>query len=314
MVDLAQLRVFVTAAEEMNFSRAARRLHLTQSAVSQNIQAIERRYGVQLFLRRGRSVQLSEAGQAILPLAYEVLNCARLFDDALQNVQGYIGGEIVIGCSTTAGKYLLPNLVASFRRIYPEVRVRVNVITRQLVIERLLDEKIVFGIVSKKIEHRHLELQPLFEDRVILIVPADHPWGECGRISPMDLQDQPLIMREETSGTREVLCEGLKAHGITPDMLNVVMELGNAEAIEIAVEEGIGVAFVSEVVAARGIALGRVKRVEVEGLDLRRCIYLARHMMYPFTRAQTLFWSFVHQQRPYLDTNILHNLVTFAPA
>ncbi|RME91324.1 MAG: LysR family transcriptional regulator, partial [Anaerolineae bacterium] len=257
MIELSQLRVFVAAAEEKNFSRAARRLHLTQSAVSQNIQAIERMYGVQLFLRRGRSVQLSEAGQSILPLAYEVLNTARLFDDALRNIHGYVGGEILLGCSTTAGKYLLPNLVAAFRRSYPDVRVRVNVMNRQMVIDQLLGQKIVYGIVSKRIEHRLLELRPLFEDHVILIVPADHPWGQCGRVTPQDLQDQLLIMREETSGTREVLCEGLQAHGITPDMLNVVMELGNAEAIEIAVEEGIGIAFVSEVVAARGIALGR---------------------------------------------------------
>ncbi|RME91437.1 MAG: hypothetical protein D6770_00405, partial [Anaerolineae bacterium] len=89
---------------------------------------------------------------------------------------------------------------------------------------------------------------------------------------------------------------------------------GNAEAIEIAVEEGIGIAFVSEVVAARGIALGRVKKVEVEGLDLRRNIYLARHIDYPFTRAQTLFWSFVQQRRPSLDVDILRNLSVFSPS
>ena len=110
-VEISQLKVFVAAAEERNFSAAAKRLHMSQSAVSQNIQTLERAYGVELFIRRGRSVELSEEGESILPTAREVLNAARLLEDNLHNVNNEVGGELIIGCSTSAGKYLMPTLL-----------------------------------------------------------------------------------------------------------------------------------------------------------------------------------------------------------
>jgi DNA-binding transcriptional LysR family regulator len=137
-----------------------------------------------------------------------------------------------------------------------------------------------------------LECLPLFDDRIFLIVSSDHPWAGYGKATPDDLLDQPIIMREEMSGTCDTVMQSLKNFGITPDMLNVTMELGNPEAIEMAVERGVGIAFVSEMVAARGLAFGRIKKVELQGLDLRRKIYMARHIGFPFTRAQSLFWDF----------------------
>lgn len=312
MIELSHLRVFLAAAEEKNFSRAAERLHMSQSAVSQNIQAMERAYNVELFLRRGRSIVLSEAGEAILPMVRDVLRSARLLEDSLHEVNNQIGGELLIGCSTSAGKYLMPPLLSMFQQRYPAVHPRVKIFGREGVYERLLDQTIPFGVASKRFEHRDLECMPLFDDRIYLIVPADHPWAEYGRATPDDLLDQKMILREETSGTCETVMEALKGCGITPDMLNIVMELGNPEAIEMAVERGVGIAFVSEMVAARGLAFGRVKKVELEGLELHRTVYMGRHVNYPFTRAQSLFWEFAKEQREKLNTEIWDSLVNFA--
>ena len=102
-----------------------------------------------------------------------------------------------------------------------------------------------------------------------------------------------MILREEGSGTREVMMEALRQQDISPDMLSISMELGNAEAIEMAVEEGLGVAFVSKLAAARGLALGRVVEIEVDGMTLQRGIYLGRNRRFPTTRAQGEFWDFV---------------------
>ncbi|MDX9990594.1 MAG: LysR family transcriptional regulator [Anaerolineales bacterium] len=296
-MNIPELRVFVTAAEELNFSRAATRLHLSQSAVSQNIQSIEKSYGVELFVRHGRSVQLSEVGHVILPMAREVLNSMRLLEDSLINVKGDVAGELTIGCSTTSGKYILPYLLAAFRREYSLVRSRVAISSRSAVVERLLDQTLALGVMSRQVEHRDLEYMPLLEDRVILIVPVNHPWADYGRAMPADLLDQPFIVREESSGTAEVVANALKQQGVMPDMLNVVMELGNAEAITMAVEEGIGIAFVSELVAARGLALGRIKQVNIHGLDILQRIYLYRQAGAVFTRAEARFWDFVQENR-----------------
>jgi len=308
MVELSELKVFLAAAEERSFSKAATRLHLSQSAVSQTIQALEKSFGVDLFVRHGRSVWLSEAGQALLPMAKEVIGSSRLMEEAMNNIQSQIVGELNIGCSTTAGKYLLPNLVASFRRDYPAVRVRINILSRDQVSTRILDESLPIGVVSKRIEHHDIEHQPLFEDRVILIVPPHHPWVKFGRALPSDLIDQPLIMRENHAGTSEVLFEGLAQHGVNSDMLNIVLEIGSSEAIEVAVEEGNGIAFVSELAAARGLVMGRIKKVEIEGLQLHRTVYLTRNLRCAPSRAQDRFWSFALDQREQIAQQIFEKV------
>lgn len=312
MVELSTLQVFLIAAEEKNFSNAAKRLHLSQSAVSQNIQSMERAYGVELFIRRGRTVELSEAGQTILPMVQDVLRAARMLEDGFHDLHDQVGGEILIGCSTSAGKYLLPVLLSDFQRQYPAVRPRVKIMGRDSIHDRLLSNAIPFGVTSKIFEHRDLECQPLFDDRIILIVSTDHPWAEYGKALPDDLLDQPIIMREEMSGTCDTVMQGLKNYGITPDMLNVTMELGNPEAIEMAVERGVGIAFVSEMVAARGLAFGRIKRVEMQGLELSRTVYISRNLNNPLTRAQSLFWKFAQSQRKEINTEIWDSLVDFS--
>lgn len=311
MIELSTLRVFLIAAEEKNFSNAAKRLHMSQSAVSQNIQSMEKAYGVELFIRRGRSVELSEAGQSILPMAREVLRAARMLEDGFQGINNQVGGELLIGCSTSAGKYLMPALLSDFQREYPAVHPRVKIMGREGVHDRLLNQSIPMGVSSKYFEHRDLECLPLFDDRIFLIVSCDHPWADYGKATPDDLQDQRMIMPEEISGTSETVLQNLKNFGITPDMLNVTMELGNPEAIEMAVERGVGIAFVSEMVAARGLAFGRIKKVELQGLDLRRTVYIVRNLNYPFTRSQTLFWDFAQSRREQLNTEIWDSLVNF---
>ncbi|MBI5965772.1 MAG: LysR family transcriptional regulator [Chloroflexi bacterium] len=311
LIEISTLRVFLAAAEEKNFSNAAKRLHLSQSAVSQNIQSMERAYGVDLFIRHGRVVELTEAGQSILPMARDVLRAALLLEDGFQEITHQIGGELLIGCSTSAGKYLLPALLSDFQREYPAVHPRVKIMGREGVYERLLNQSIPIGVSSKYFDHRDLESVPLFDDRIYLIVPANHSWANYGKAVPDDLLDQRIIMREEISGTCETVMQGLKSYGITPDMLDVTMELGNPEAIEMAVERGVGIGFVSEMVAARGLAFGRVKKVELQGLDLKRTVYIARHLNHPLTRAQSLFWEFAKSMRDKLNTEIWDGLVNF---
>lgn len=308
MLDITTLRVFLTAAEEGGFTRAAERLHLSQSAVSQHIQSLERTYGIRLFVREGRSVKLSEHGQIILPLVREILGTANLLEEILLQANNAVGGDLTIGCSTSAGKYILPVLLAGFKERYPAVFPRVRVMPRELIVEHLLNRVLPFGVFSRKIEQPSIECTPLFEDRIVLIVPITHPWANFGRALPSDLLDQPLILREENSGTGEALNEALRAQGIAPEMLHVTMELGNPEAIEMSVEQGLGIAFVSEMVAARHLALGRIRVVEVEGLDLKRTIYLARRRDTHLTRAQTLFWEFAKEQYPVIHQWLLPHL------
>ena len=311
MINVVALKIFIAAAEEKNFSRVAERLNLSQSAISQHIRAIEKHYDISLFVRRGRSVELSEAGETVLPAAREALNAMRLLEDTLRNVNQEVGGELIVGCSTSAGRYLMPTLLSIFQTHYPAVHSRVRVMSRDSVLDRLLNESIPIGIASRFFEHHELECAPLFEDQIQLIVHPNHPWAQYGRAMPADLVDQPVLLREASSGTLSATLEGLKKHGISLDMLQPVMELGSAEAIEMAVERGVGVAFVSAMVAARGLAMGRICKVDIAGLDLRRTVWMARRVGYPFTRAQSLFWQFAQGMRSQINTEIWHDLTNF---
>ncbi len=293
--NINDLAVFLVACETKNFSQAGRQLHISQPAISQTINSLEKHFETKLFIRQGRSIYLTEIGQALRPMAQELVSAARRMEESVFSLQGEVVGEFEIGCSTAAGKYLLPNLIARFRRIFPLVRINVVVTSRNSVINKLTSGEVAMGISSRRIDHRDLEYKDFFTDEVILIASADHPWADYRRIFPDDLLDEPMILREESAGTLEVLKNGLLEHDISFDMLKVAMGLGNAEAIAIAVEEGIGVAFISRLAASRGLELGRIVEVDVEGMSLFRKIYLARNQRFPATRAQSEFWDFVHQ-------------------
>jgi DNA-binding transcriptional LysR family regulator len=308
--NLNELSIFLVACETKNFSQAGRQLHLSQPAISQTINNLEKHFGTKLFLRQGRSVNLTEIGQALRPMAQELVSAAKRLDETVFSLQGEVVGEFDIGCSTASGKYLLPSLIARFRRMYPMVRANVVVTSRNSVIKKLTSGGVAMGVTSRRIQHRDLEYEDFFSDEVILIVPAEHPWANFRRIYPDDLLDEPMILREESAGTIEVLKRGLLEHDISFDMLNIAMVLGNAEAIEMAVEEGIGVAFISRLAAARGIELGRAVEVKVEGMNLYRKIYLARNQRFPTTRAQSEFWDFVHQPQIELVSQIANPVLS----
>lgn len=292
VLNLHELNIFVEAAQAANFSVAARRLYLSQPAVSLHVRNLEKQLGVELFQRNGRNITLSEAGKLLLPLAQHLLRDARRLEETMWGLQGKVIGRLSIACSTTVGKYILPRLVADFLARYPDVAVEINVMSRRAAVERLLEGRAEIAVISTRLNHHDLEFAPFLTDQVVLIAPPGHPWADGRTITPQDLLTVPFILRESTAGTYEVLAEGLAAHGLGIEELQVVLTLANAEAIEMSVEAGIGVSFVSRLVAARGLALSKVVEVPVAGMKLSRQIYMARHQRYPGAPVRQAFWDF----------------------
>lgn len=292
MFSLQELNVFVEAALTRNFSLAARRLYLSQPAVSVQIRNLEQQLGAELFHRKGRSVQLSEAGRILLPLAQQCLLDAKNIQETMDGLKGRLVGELVIACSTTSGKYILPRLVAGFRRKYPEVRVAINVMSRRAALDAVLEGRAETAVVSARTGYADLGYQEFLEDHIVLIAPAGHPWADGRTVCPEDLLTQSFIMREESAAAHEMLAEGLANRGMALEGLNVVLTLANDEAIAMSVEADIGVAFVSRLAAAHGLALNRVVEVPVEGLNFKRPIYIVRHHRRLATPLQQAFWDF----------------------
>jgi len=297
MLSLSEIQVFAVAAETENFSKAARRLHLSQPAVSQHIRSLESYLGVQLFQRTGRGVTLTDEGRVLLKMARELLNFARHIEETVKSLEEKVVGHLVIGCTTTAGKYVLPLVASAFLHRYPNVRVTIEACNCGPILELLLAQEVHLGVSSAKVVHRDIECQPFFDDRVVLVVPTEHAFAHRSCIQPAELVRQPFIMRERGSSTCQMVQAGLAEHDIQLEDLQVAMVMGNEEAIEAAVEYGLGIAFISRLAARHGIASGRLAVVPIEGMCLERPLYVAQNSRSPKTAVQARFWSFLAEYR-----------------
>jgi DNA-binding transcriptional LysR family regulator len=295
MTDLIKLKSFLHAAENMSFSEAAKHLHLTQPTISHHIKALERGLGVELFARYGSNLKLTEAGRLLLPRARKIIYQFIEIQEMMASLQEKIIGDLRIACSTTAGKYILPLLTARFCQRYPGVRTSILTCTPEHVVPRLLEGEANLGVVSSyDICRDGLECQEFFKDSITLIVPANHPWAFRPSIEPEDLLEEPMIVREPTSGTRRVMLTEMARHDITLDDLNIFLELSNAEATVRTVAAGFGVSFVSTLATVCSLERGHVVEVPVAGVELRRTIYMVRRGLDAPNRPQEVFWSFVH--------------------
>mgnify|MGYP001024946333 FL=1 len=293
MLDIHQLNVFLVAAESLNFTQAGQRLHMTQPSVSQHIQGLEAYFDKHLFYRNGRNLELTEAGITLLPLARQAVELSQRIEEMMASLNGEVHGHLMVGCSTTPGKYILPQLLARFHNHYPRVRVTCQVSPQADALRMLVDGEVHFALYSMNKEtYADVEAFPFFCDPIVLIAPIDHPWAKRGEIEPQELLSADMIMRETTSGTYEALREALARFNISMSDLHILITLGNAEAIALAVQEGIGVGFLSKMVVDR-LCADRVATIRVRGLDICREIFIGHNIRRSATTAQTAFWSFI---------------------
>jgi len=294
MIDLIKVETFLHAAETLSFSETAKQLHMSQPSISHQIKTLEQELDVTLFKRSSSGLQLTEAGCILLPWARRLLHDTQNIQEMMSSLEQEVVGELNIACSTTAGKYILPQLAARFRQRYPSIKVRILACTPEDVMLKLLEGEAHIGVVSREILDAGLESQEFIQDTVTLIVPSNHRWAFRKKIEPGELLEEALILREETSGTRRVVLSELAKFDISPDDLNIFMELGNAEAIVRTVAAGYGIAFVSSLASACPLERGNVIDLKVEGLNLRRTIYMARKSQSNPHRPRDAFWSFIH--------------------
>jgi DNA-binding transcriptional LysR family regulator len=294
MVDLIKVETFLLAATTLNFSETAKQLHMSQPAVSHQIKVLEQELGVTLFERSGTGLRLTEAGRMLLPWARRLQHDMNNMQAMMFSLETEVVGDLHIACSTTAGKYILPQLAARFRQRYPGIMISIPACASEQVTLDLLDGNVNLGVLSREIYDPKLDIQEFFHDRITLIVPANHRWALRSKIQPAEILEEPVIMREPSSGTRRVVLEELAKHDISLEDINVFMELGNAEAIVRTVATGYGIGFVSTLAATYPLERGSVIDIPVEGLNLERTIYMVRNSLTGSHRPRDAFWSFVH--------------------
>ncbi len=235
---------------------------------------------------------LTDAGEALVPLARRLVDWSVRIDETMESLRGEVYGHLKVGCSTTSGKYVLPFLLTNFMQHHPQVTATCQVTPRRQAVEDLCDGLIHLALASPSEFCSTVEFRRFISDPIVLIAPLNHPWANRLAIEPEELLEVDFIMREEGSGTFEVAARGLEEIDVPIDRLHTVLELGNSEAIALAVEEGLGVGFVSRIVVTR-LVNSRVACIPVRGLQMHQDVYIGRNTSLPGTTAQNAFWEFV---------------------
>ncbi len=274
MIENFRLRVFRLVARHLNFSRAAEELLLTQPAVTQQIKALEEELGLPLFDRAGGHIQLTPAGQALLPYAEKLKELAAEAFGAVSQASGEEAGELSIGASQTIGQYLLPKMIAEYLALHSKVHITACSGNTDAMLESLIARKIQLALIEGPELRKDLRIEPFLEDHMVLVVPSGHEWAGLD-IELESLKKEPILMREFGSGSRRVVEQALDNAGLKRKSLSVSMELDSTEGLLSAVEAGLGVAFVSRWAVRNQLALGTLKLAHVRKLKLSRRFSLA---------------------------------------
>ncbi|MDA8099235.1 MAG: selenium metabolism-associated LysR family transcriptional regulator [Nitrospiraceae bacterium] len=265
-----KLRVFCAVAETKSFSKASELIHLTQPAVSLQIQAMEELYETRLFDRSGNTINLTPAGDILYKRAKEIL---ALYAEAQRNISeitGAIKGSLSVGASSTIGNYLLPSIISAFKKKVPQVNISLVVSNTKTITEKLNAGEIDIALVEGDVSKQRFSVEILMSDELVVIMSPVHPWAERRNIPAIELTKEPLILREDGSGTRQVILKHLEDHGIKLDQLKLTLVMGSTEAIKGAVEEGIGVSIVSAWAARKSLKHGLLKATVFKDLKFHR--------------------------------------------
>lgn len=287
------IRVFLTVVEKKSFSKAAKSLFLTQPAVSFQIQMLEEYYGTRLFDRVSRNIILTEAGHLLLKYANEMSRLQAELEKEMQDLTSTIKGKLKIGASTTIGEYIAPYILGTFKKMYPEVELSLEVSNSEDIEASIHDTTLDIGLVEGPPIGKDLESLPFIKDQLVLITSKEHPWSNFDSISVFELDKYPFISREKGSGTRLEMEQHLKRAGFSANNLNVIMELGSTSAIKAAVESGLGVAMISKWAVQEKVKAGLLAQVKLKENELERNFRIIYHKKKFKTQASEEFLRFL---------------------
>jgi LysR family transcriptional regulator for metE and metH len=254
-LDAKLLRTFVTIVDLRSFTRAGRRLGLSQSAISQQIGAQERLLGVKLLLRDGKGVRPTPAGEILLQYARQILHKIDEAQRILTSYEATGSGVLRVGAGGAACEHLLPSVLRSFHDAFPRLELRVMSGPSRLTIERLLNGDLDAGMLTLPVMEPKLRLFELGRDELVAIAAPSHAWASRRRIEPHELADQPLLVYERRSSTFHIVERMLLEAGVFP---HIVMEMDHLGAVLSMVRAGLGLAVVPRWAVAHDVNAERL--------------------------------------------------------
>lgn len=261
-----RLKVFLTAASTLSFTKSASQLNVSQPAVTKHVKELEREIGAPLFFRRGSSIALTEKGHAMIPYAKAILEKYDSLNEAIAAANHTYNGVLRLGASTTVLQYVLAPILAKFHSEYPDVSVVVTTGNSEEIARKVIDESLDLAIVEDSSTHPSLHYEKLADDEIVLVTAN----GELQELSIDDIRSIPLIIRESGSGTLAVIEKTLSAYNIYRNDLHILMQLGGSEGIMRYLMYSNAYAFISIAAARDSIKEQKIRIVEVNNLEIYR--------------------------------------------
>lgn len=267
-MNLYHLRVFMTVAEHEHITRASEELYLSQPAVTKIVQSLEQEVGQKLVERQGRRIVLTYAGQVLRTYARRMFALEREMEDALSALGDIETGEVTLAANPTIGIYLVPVIVASFRARYPCVKINLEILKSREVIEHTFEWKLDFGLVELDPAELPLGLvhETIAYDELILVVAPNHPWSVLSSITPEELRDGVLILREPGSGHRESVDHAFSHQGYA---VTALLTVPDSEVIKQMAVKGVGATIIPAMSVRRELTNGELLRIPIVGMEMR---------------------------------------------
>jgi len=269
-----QLKAFYFAVKYRSYSAAAEALYITQPAVTKQVQQLEATYGIKFLNRFGKKMVLTDAGEVLYDFADKIFQIENQAEERLRDFQQRKSGRLRIHAGESFGAYYLPFIINIFRKKYPNIHISVNIFPNQEVIENTIKLENDLGFISYPFEHKKLIIQDVLEDRLVLIVPPSHPFARKKILEPRKLDEQPIIMHEKGSATRDIVDAFIRRNNLS---VFIALELSNNEAIKRAVEEGAGISLISEHVVSEEVKRRKLKSIPLADSTMKRKFYLIYH-------------------------------------
>jgi DNA-binding transcriptional LysR family regulator len=301
-VNLTWLQTFVLIVEKKSLTRAARALHLTQPAVSKQLNSLEKFYGVPLLYRTSRNMEITEAGKVVYNHCRRILSTVKESLVEVQALEKDLRGNLLLGASTIPGEYILPAALGCFQNLHPQLNVKLEIAGSAEIARLVTDGVIEAAVIGAISTNPALKQELIYQDQLVIIAPNGHLLTEKKRVALEDLIAEPFIVREKGSGTRMVIEHKLENKGISPDQLKVRLELGSTEAVINAVAAGLGISLVSRFAVEKRIQRDEIALIDIEELSLERGIYFIMRQDQILTPVME---SFHHFLKDYLVNSAL---------
>jgi DNA-binding transcriptional LysR family regulator len=288
-----KLKVFCTVAETKSFTRASKIVHLSQPAVSLQIQALEEFFETKLFDKTGKKVSLTPAGKILYEHATHIMSHYNEVVKEINKLTGTMKGAVEIGASTTLGNYILPLIITDFKRIHPKIKIKLRIGNTERIEDLMHSGFVDFGIVEGRTSKSTTKTEKVISDQLTLIVHPKHPLARKRAVSVLELTREPFILREQGSGTRQQIAEFLDQHGLGIQDLHVALIMGSTESIKAAVEAGNGMAILSHWAVRKEVEDGRLKTVRLREGDIPRDLSLIYRKKQLLSHADNEFIHFI---------------------